>query len=107
MKGKEFNIPIKHPEWLQYSRVAETFALRKKIGPLPCDGWMLVVSMKHPLRAIYGSDLKAAWALMKMAVREKLRKPWLYINYLLHRKEWQREQELEELREIEEEFRPK
>jgi hypothetical protein len=106
MSPKEFDIPIKHPEWLQYSRVAETFTLREKIGPLPCDGWMLVVSLKHPLRAIYGSDLKAAWALMKMALREKIRQPWRYLDYRLHRKQWAKEEELEELREIEEEFRP-
>ena len=65
-----FRIPIRHPEWLEYSKPGKTLELYRA-GKLPksIDGWMLVVSLKHPLRAIYGSDLAAAWALMRQAVR--------------------------------------
>lgn len=40
--------------------------------PQSIAGWMLVTSLKHPLRAVYGSDLKAAWALLISATKEAI-----------------------------------
>ena len=66
------NIKIKHPEWLIYSdRRTLGLYLEGRI-PESIAGWMLVVSLRHPLRAIYGSDLRAAWALLIMALKNKL-----------------------------------
>ena len=62
-------LKIKHPEWLKHSTCDRTLNLvRNGKCPESIAGWMLVVSLKHPLRAVYGSDLKAAWALLKTAI---------------------------------------
>ena len=68
----KYNIPIEHPEWLEHSSPEKTIALiRKGMVPNSIGGWMLVVSLKHPLRAVYGSDMKAAFALLWLAIRGK------------------------------------
>lgn len=65
-------IPIRHPDWLIYSnpQVAIRIFLR---GNMPDNiaGWMIVTSLKHPLRCVYGSDLRAAWHLLIDALKEK------------------------------------
>lgn len=65
----KMNIKIKHPEWLKVSTPGKTIALFNS-GTLPKNiaGWMIVTSLKHPLRAVYGSDLRAAWALLWAAI---------------------------------------
>lgn len=64
---------IKHPEWLQDSQCESTWRLyRQGIIPEKITGWMLVVAMKHDLRAIYGSDLRAALALLWHVIAGKL-----------------------------------
>lgn len=67
-------IKIKHPEWLSYSNASQSIDLFRA-GRLPPEiqGWMIVVGLKHPLRAVYGSDLKAAIALLFDALLDKLR----------------------------------
>lgn len=92
-----FHTPIKHPEWLKHCNIESTFAL-VKAGRCPdvIAGWMLVVALKHPLRAVYGTDLRAAWALLGQALWVKLTKPYRYAYYLWHRKEYERD----ELREL-------
>ena len=64
-----WKITIRHPEWLECSKPGESIRLYRE-GKIPkaIDGWMLVVSLKHPLRAIYGSDLRAALALLGQAL---------------------------------------
>ena len=89
----KYSLPIKHPEWLRYCSIERTFALQRK-GKLPesIAGWVLVVALKHPLRAVYGSDLRAAWALLLSAL-------WAYpahwYNYwwcVLHKKQIEQEE---------------
>jgi hypothetical protein len=68
----KYQISIKYPEWLKHSDPGTTISLFNA-GRLPSSiaGWMLVVSLKHPLRAIYGSDVKAAWHLLLLALWNK------------------------------------
>lgn len=68
----KFSIKIKHPDWLQASDPGKTVMLFQQ-GKLPDSiaGWMLVVSLRHPLRAIYGGDVRAALALLGMALYSK------------------------------------
>jgi hypothetical protein len=90
-------IKIKHPEWLRFCNIESTFKLAKQDRlPEAIAGWMLVTSVRYALRIIYGSDLKAAWVLMGMAVWQKVTAPYRYLSYLWHRKEYERE-ELQEL----------
>lgn len=64
-----FQVKIKHPEWLDHSDPAKTQRLWKERRlPIGVAGWLWVVSLKHALRAIYGSDLRAAWALLWWAI---------------------------------------
>lgn len=71
-------INIKHPEHLRYSTPGKTLSLYNAgILPESIAGWMIVTSLKHPLRAIYGSDLKAAWHLLLMSIKDK----WFHLKY--------------------------
>jgi hypothetical protein len=56
---------IKRPEYLAPERMQEIYALYRE-GTLPefMAGWMLTTSLKHELRAIYGSDFRAACSLL-------------------------------------------
>jgi hypothetical protein len=69
---------VLHPEWLDHSHPETAIALFKA-GKLPQNvaGWMLVVGLKHPLRAVYGSDLRAAWALLWWAIADRLDGYWV------------------------------
>lgn len=83
-------LDIKHPEWLKHSNPQKCITMHIK-GQLPesIAGWMIVVGLKHPLRAIYGSDLAAAWDLLldaiyerwRMRVLEPLRREWGYLMF--------------------------
>lgn len=42
--------------------------------PVFLEGWAAVVDLKHDLRAVYGSDLRAAWELLKQALGDELDK---------------------------------
>jgi len=91
MKHDKYRIPIQHPEWLTQSTPGKTIDLFNQ-GRLPksIDGWMLVVSLRHPLRAIYGSNLKAAWHLFLLALWDKWDNPgvqiWMWRAARLFRK---------------------
>jgi len=62
-------IKIKHPDWLKVSTPGKAIeCFNKGLYPDSIAGWMLVVSLKHPLRAIYGSDLRAALALLWLSL---------------------------------------
>lgn len=101
----EFDVQIKHRDWLKFSNVEKTFKLQRENRiPSSIEGWMLVVAIKHPLRAIYGSDLSAAWALLCQALWNKLTEPYEYFNWLLHRKRWEAEYEREEMQDLVDEF---
>ncbi|MBO0887464.1 hypothetical protein J2P12_00025 [Candidatus Bathyarchaeota archaeon] len=70
-------IPIRHPEWLKSSDPGRYLDLyHHGVMPDAFAGWILVVSLKHPLRAIYGSDLRAAWELLKAAIYDKIKNKW-------------------------------
>ena len=68
----KFALPIKHPEWLSNSKPQEAINLYLS-GKMPkvIAGWCIVVGCKHPLRAVYGSDLRAAWTLLLDALIDK------------------------------------
>jgi hypothetical protein len=66
---------------------------------------MLATSCKHLLRCIYGSNLKAAFALLGEALWNKITYPWRYADWLLHRKQWENEEIADEMKEIEDEVR--
>lgn len=72
MNKCRFRIKIRHPEWLNYSHPQKNIDLFKKgIYPDSMAGWFIVVGLKHPLRAVYGSDIRAALALLWQAIRAK------------------------------------
>lgn len=68
-----YGIDIRHPEWLEHSDPGRKIKLFNQ-GKLPkgIAGWMIVVACKYPLRAVYGSDLRAAWQLLLWALANKL-----------------------------------
>ena len=80
---------IAHPDWLRISDPGKTLLLYQKgILPDAIAAWMIVVSLKHPLRAVYGSDLRAALALLWQATWCKVRDEIRYrIWCRLHPKE--------------------
>lgn len=66
-------LKIAHPEHLKYSHPQDSIRLFLAERMPECiAGWCIVVGCKHPLRAVYGSDLRAAWALLIDALRDKL-----------------------------------
>lgn len=83
-------IRIKRPDWFSHWHPESTFRLYKE-GKLPeaIAGQMLVIALKHGLRCVYGSDLKAAWSLLFMAVyswceywiTEPLARAWYRCRY--------------------------
>jgi len=71
---------IKHPEWLKEpeSQIEKVMKLiRQKKMPDKIAGWMIVVAAKQPLRAVYGSNLRAALALLVSALHDLWRE-WTY-----------------------------
>jgi len=71
MRSK-FQVKIKHPDWLNHSHPQKNIDIFKQgFYPSSLAGWFIVVGLKHPLRAVYGSDLKAALALLWQAIRAK------------------------------------
>jgi hypothetical protein len=64
---------IAHPDWVKdaadkVASVAELY-VRGSI-PASIEVWMLVVPAKRLLRGVYGSDLRAAAALLRMALAD-------------------------------------
>ena len=96
-------IKIKHPEWLEYSKPQSSIDLFRK-GFLPGNiaGWMIVVGLKHPLRAVYGSDLRAALALLWWVIWEPIKDKFLALKYRKEvaawEKEWAAEDEARDMR---------
>ncbi len=75
----KFTVKIQHPDWMDEGRIAKAYQLyRQKKLPSSIEGWMLLTPIKHELRAIYGSDLRAAWELSAQAVQEYIRIRWVY-----------------------------
>ena len=76
------DVKIQHPEWLSVSKPESSITLFKR-GLLPSNiaGWMIVVGLKHPLRAVYGSDLRAALALLWQALTQDFHYKWLAWKY--------------------------
>lgn len=91
-------VRIKHPEHLKYSDPGKTLRMYHE-DKLPdiIAGWMIVVSLKHPLRAIYGSDFKAGWALLTDAVIGKIKWQMLSLRSWLHDKGIWRDKEYAEM----------
>jgi len=74
----KYHIEIAHPEWLEHSHPQKTIHLILA-GKMPnvIAGWCLVVALKHPLRAVYGSDLRAAWKLLLWALHNRFEDKFL------------------------------
>ena len=65
------NPKIAHQDWIGEAAkiVEDSFRLYRTTGlPSKIEGFMLVTPMRRALRAIYGSDLRAALALLWLAV---------------------------------------
>lgn len=76
------DIKIAYPEHLRYSTPGKTIRLYcENRLPGTIAGWMLVTSLKHPLRAIYGSDVRAAWNLLLDAIIELIRGKWMDFRF--------------------------
>lgn len=76
MSRSKFMVKIRHPEWLNVSHPQKHIDLFKKgVYPESMAGWFIVVGLKHPLRAVYGSDMRAALALLWQAIRAKTIEP--------------------------------
>jgi hypothetical protein len=89
MKGQK----IARPEWMPFITSDRTLKMaREDRLPKSIAGWMIVLACKHPLRCVYGSDLRAAWALLLSALWDKAKHPYDYLIYLWHRKEWEQEE---------------
>jgi hypothetical protein len=72
MNKTRFAVKIQHPEWLSSSKPQDSIRLYLE-GKMPATiaGWCIVVGLKHPLCAVYGSDFKAARALLYQALQDK------------------------------------
>lgn len=67
------NVPIKHPDWVldaagSLTRSMSLYAKRQIPGCIEAP--LVVVPVKRILRGVYGSDLRAALALLWMALEE-------------------------------------
>lgn len=70
-------IQVKRPDWIKHSTPQKAIDLyNTRALPGPIAGWMIVVGLKHPLRAVYGTDLRAAWALLVWAVWDRFEDLW-------------------------------
>ena len=95
---------VKHPEWIPHCNIDRTVRLSKaKRIPDSIEGFMLVTACKHLLRCVYGSNLQAAWALLCEALWDKITIPWHYLDWRIHRKQWENEEIAEEMKDIAEE----
>ena len=66
-------VPIKHPDWVlgasgDLTRTMALYAKRQIPGCIEAP--LVVVPVKRILRGVYGSDLRAALALLTMALQE-------------------------------------
>ena len=72
------HIKIAHPDWLKEdllvsSSIENTLKMyRQGVLPESIAGFGIVLASKRPLRAVYGSDLRAAWKLLLMALAAKI-----------------------------------
>jgi hypothetical protein len=97
---------VKHRRWIQHCNIDRVVRLCKQDKiPEVLEGFMLKAGCTHVLRCIYGSNLRAALALLGEALWDKATYPWRYFDWLLHRKQWEDEEVADEMREIEDEIR--
>jgi hypothetical protein len=91
-------VKIKHPEHLKedsrpdFNVESILHLYRKSKIPDSVAGWMIVVAAKRPLRAVYGSNLRAGLAI----VRDDLIDRFTALRYRLRlltpkEREWERE----------------
>lgn len=70
---------IQHPDWVidaekSVHSVVELYKLQRL--PNSIEVPMIVTPMRRMLRGIYGSNMKAAWALLKWAINSLIRDLW-------------------------------
>lgn len=85
MDGWIRRITVKHPDWLECAspRVIEAFQ-KQSIYPERLLVFMLVTPMRHALRSIYGSDVRAALALLYLGLGSIANRRWADIRWWLH-----------------------
>ena len=97
---------VKHPEWIQHCNIDSAVRLSKaKRIPESIEGFMLVTACNHLLRCIYGTNLRAALALLSSALWVKVTYPWRYLDWRIHRQQWEDEEISDEMKDIEEEIK--
>lgn len=87
------NPVIRNPQHLAYTQehVARSLDLFLN-GKIPRNiaGWMVTTPLKHGLRAVYGSDLRAARILLWDAICARINAYWFRITYPWKKKEYER-----------------
>ncbi len=97
---------MKRRDWVKHCNIADVVRLAQQDKiPQVIEGFMLDTAAKHLLRCIYGSDLRAATALFWHALWKQAARPFNYLNWLLHRKQWEDESIAEEMEEIADEVK--
>jgi|SRR5580692_10446266 hypothetical protein len=87
------HIEVKRPDWIAHSTPQRSIDLfNSNLLPRQIAGWMIVVGLRHPLRSVYGTDLRAAFALLLWALWDKLENIWWAIRFEV----WPPKDELEE-----------
>jgi hypothetical protein len=74
------------PGWLPHDKQQE---LNKRQAQAAAP--VASTSLKHPLRAVYGSDLRAALMLLWSALLQPIRRRWLSWKYRKETTEWEKE----------------
>lgn len=73
---------IKHPEWLRLAAPQKCIDMfNAGILPDSVASWMIVTALRYPLRAVYGSNFRAALALLWLAVSDPVYMWWLTKKY--------------------------
>lgn len=84
-------VSIRHPENLSYTEEKVALSLRlfrQKKLPKSIEGFMVLTPLKHGLRCIFGSDLKAAWFLLMSAIGDKFGALWFRVSYPWKKKQY-------------------
>ncbi len=75
-------IQVRRPDWIKHSTPQKAIDLyNTRALPGSIAGWMIVVGLKHPLRAVYGSDIRAALALLVWAIWDKFEDVYWMIRF--------------------------
>lgn len=77
---------IRRPGWLKEAckRLEIVLWLQAHdLIPESLKAWMLVVPLRHALRSVYGSDWRAAWAMLWWTVTDRIACLWVKVQVRL------------------------